>query len=272
MTEGNKYKNNFIKLSKKILSDNRYKDKLPYAYNIPLIDNKNFEEGYINASMMNGGPSEKDKNLFIATQGPLKKTIEKFWKLVIQKGIPLIVMLCQVKEDLRVKCEIYWPESEEEQIIIESMDMVIKLTKETEIYDGLIKREFKLYKDQKEIREITQIQMKNWPDHNIPKNKTGLRIIIDYIDKVKSYGNIIIHCSAGSGRTGCLIAIYNIYQCFILLKQINEELQRNIKPFFSVFNICRKLREQRQGMISNYQQYKFVYEYSAELAKDLFFN
>jgi protein tyrosine phosphatase len=152
------------------------------------------------------------------------------------------------------------------------MDMTIKLIIETEIYECLIQRVFKIYKDQKEIREITQIQMKNWPDHSVPKDKNGLKMIIDNIDKIKKLGNIIIHCSAGLGRTGCLIAIYNIYQSFILLKQINEELQRNIKPFFSVFNICRKLREQRQGMISNYQQYRFIYEYSAELAKVLFFD
>lgn len=61
------------------------------------------EETYINASYLNGGPHEQDKSMFIATQGPLRKTIGKFWKLVIQKGVYLIIMLCLEKEDMRVR-------------------------------------------------------------------------------------------------------------------------------------------------------------------------
>jgi protein tyrosine phosphatase len=77
------------------------------SYNNPLIigedsTNFNIEESYINASCLDGGPLERDKGMFIATQGPLKKTIRKFWKLVIQKGVSLIIMLCREQEDLRV--------------------------------------------------------------------------------------------------------------------------------------------------------------------------
>lgn len=218
---------------------------------------------------MNGGPLDKDKGLFIATQGPLKNTIAKFWKLVIQKGVSLIVMLCKEREDLRTKCETYWPTSEDNPV--EVLDMLITFSKEVEVQEGLFIRTFKLYKEQKEIREIIQIQMTTWPDHQSPTDASALKIIIDHIDKIKLLGPIVVHCSAGNGRTGCMIAIYNIYQCLILLKQINEEMQQSIKPFFSVFNICRKLREQRQGMISSSEQYKFVYEYSASLSKELFF-
>lgn len=62
----------------------------------------NFEESYINASCLDGGPLDRDKGMFIATQGPLKKTIKKFWKLVLQKGVSMIIMLCKEIEDLRV--------------------------------------------------------------------------------------------------------------------------------------------------------------------------
>lgn len=136
---------------------------------------------------------------------------------------------------------------------------------------GIVIRTIKIYKDQLELREIKHLQLTNWPDHMIPSNDKSINYIIDFIDIGKNFGPIIVHCSAGNGRTGTLIAIYNIYQCLNLIKQINIEYQQTIKPFFSVFNICRKLREQRQGMITSCDQYKYIYEYCALFVKNNFF-
>ena len=66
---------------------------------------QNLEENYINASCLDGGPLEGDKGMFIATQGPIKKKIFKFWKLVLQKGVVTVIMLCREIEDLRVRFE-----------------------------------------------------------------------------------------------------------------------------------------------------------------------
>lgn len=95
--------------------------------------------------------------------------------------------------------------------------------------------------------------------------------LIEFVDNGKLLGHVIVHCSGGNGRTGCFIAIYNLVQCLRLLKEINQQQQQNIKPFFSVFNICRKLREQRSGTISTSIQYKFVYEFTASYSQKLFF-
>ena len=111
-----------IQISKSIINgNNRYNDMLPckiminfylyylVSYNNPLLigeNNSNIDDSYINASYLDGGPLERDRGMFIATQGPLKKTIQKFWKLVLQKGVSLIFMLCREVEDLRVsKCK-----------------------------------------------------------------------------------------------------------------------------------------------------------------------
>lgn len=153
---------------------------------------------------------------------------------------------------------------------IQVEDYSIIFSKEIEPQEGLIIRTFKIYKDQKEIREIHQIHLKTWPDHQAPQNKHSVKYIIEQVDLKRGYGPVIVHCSAGNGRTGCFIAIYCIYQCFKLLKEINQELQQTIRPFFSIFNICRKLREQRQGMISSYDQYKFLYDYTGEMALEFF--
>jgi len=276
ITEDEKHKQNLIQISRTIINgNNRYGDILPFSYNTPLLNNEGsneltVEDSYINASCLDGGPLEKDKGMFIATQGPLKKTIKKFWKLVLQKGISTIIMLCREIEDLRRKCERYWPETTNTPMILE--DLSIILEKETIMYEHLIIRSFKIYKDQKEIREVTQIQIENWPDHLPPINPSLIYFLLDFVDKGKNLGPVIVHCSAGNGRTGCFIALYNIIQCLKLLKEINQELQQTVKPFFSVFNICRKLREQRQGIISSAEQYKFVYEFAAGYSQKLFFN
>lgn len=164
----------------------------------------------------------------------------------------------------------YWPESLNTSMDLDEIS--ITMEKESVLYDHIFIRTFKIYKDQKEVREVTQVQLDNWPDHMAPLNSSLLYILIDFVDKGKSLGPVVVHCSAGNGRTGCFIATYNIVQCLKLLKEINQELQQTVKPFFSVFNICRKLREQRQGIISSSEQYKFVYEFAAEYAQKLFFN
>jgi protein tyrosine phosphatase len=46
--------------------------------------------------------NEEHKNLFIATQGPLKNTIESFWLMNINNDINLIITLSNAKEDGRV--------------------------------------------------------------------------------------------------------------------------------------------------------------------------
>lgn len=151
-------------------------------------------------------------------------------------------------------------------------DFTLTLEKEQVFHDHIIIRNIRIYKDQKSIREVTQIQITNWPDHMPPLNPSLLYILIDYVDKGKNVGPVVVHCSAGNGRTGCFIAIYNIVQCLRLLKEINEERQQTVKPFFSVFNICRKLREQRSGIISSSDQYRFVYEFAAQYSSKLFYN
>lgn len=61
-----------------------------------------------------------------------------------------------------------------------------------------------------------------------------------------------------------MIAIYNIIKSFSIVKIWNNLTQYSIKPFMSVFNIVRKLREQRYGMVSSVEQYKYIYDFCVE--------
>lgn len=134
-------------------------------------------------------------------------------------------------------------------------------------------------------RRVTQLQMMNWPDHSIPEDDAGYVTIESIVNCINDYrltytfSPILVHCrycllsnlfSAGTGRSGTLIGLYNIIRSLSIYKIINQSIeQKNIrvKPFFSVFNVVRKLREQRVGMVSSYIQYKYIYEYIVEYIK-----
>jgi protein tyrosine phosphatase len=131
---------------------------------------------------------------------------------------------------------------------------------------SLMKRTFTV-KYKGEEKNVTQIQILDWPDHNVPNSETGFKsldYIINTISEFKSCitsSPVLIHCGAGTGRTGTLIAIYNIIRSFTILKYVNLSENLKLKPFLSVFNVVRKLREKRYGMVSDLSQYTFIYEF-----------
>jgi len=92
---------------------------------------------------------------------------------------------------------------------------------------------------------------------------------------------IVVHCSAGIGRTGTFLAIYNIIEAVRALQkesgkedaQIDEEINDMIreenfekdcmstKPRISIFGSVRRLREQRWSMVKIQSQYNFIYHF-----------
>ena len=120
----------------------------------------------------------------------------------------------------------------------------------------MVKRTFKI----NELKEIVQIQILCWGDHDIPKdNLIFVKMINLLINKINDnrikYPEIpiLVHCSAGVGRTGTFIAIYQIIKCLEKIKLLNKE------PILNVFNVVRKLREQRYSMVTDTIQYKSIY-------------
>lgn len=122
-------------------------------------------------------------------------------------------------------------------------------------------------------KKLTHIQIMNWPDHSQPDEDYGYLTIEKLLTIICEYRHtfpnspVLTHCSAGTGRTGSLIAIFNLVKSLAVQKMCNEEYVPNaerISPFFSVFNVVRKLREQRMGMVSSWEQYKYIYEFIDE--------
>jgi len=268
ITEDIEHKQNFTKISNSKTKLNRHNDILPYKYNNVTTNNDNNINinNYINASYIEG-PLKEDKKLFIATQGPLSGTIFSFWKMIISHNINLIIMLSNVIEEGREKSECYWPCNKDKNLILNndndnekkdiSEKIILKLENEEILENNcLVKRTFKI----NELKEIVQIQILCWGDHDIPKdNLIFVKMINLLINKINDnrikYPEIpiLVHCSAGVGRTGTFIAIYQIIKCLEKIKLLNKE------PILNVFNVVRKLREQRYSMVTDTIQYKSIY-------------
>ena len=261
ITEDETHKKNFIKIGNKGAKINRHNDILPYIYNaVPLdlnISEKNLDN-YINASYIDD-PIIKNSKLFIATQGPLKETIPSFWKMIYNHKTKLVIMLSSNLEEIDGRSAIYWPKNKEEILNFQENNLSIKFMSQDEIIkDALIIKKFKINDD----LEIKQIHIICWPDHGMPKNQSlAIEIVdtmINYIKIERGSENkapIVVHCSAGVGRTGTVIATSVIILCLEYLKKLNKPLIMN------VFNVVRKLREQRYSLVTDTDQYKFIYDY-----------
>ena len=125
-------------------------------------------------------------------------------------------------------------------------------------------------RNENDFRTVNQIQVINWPDHSEPEKERGYSTIEQVLMLMQENiccnpkSPILLHCSGGIGRTGTMIAIYNIIKSFSIVKIWNNLTQYSLKPFMSVFNTVRKLREQRYGMVSSMEQYKYIYDFCIE--------
>ena len=267
ITEDETHKNNFIKIGNKGAKINRHNDILPYIYNaVPLdltISEKNLDN-YINASYIDD-PIIKESKLFIATQGPLKETIPSFWKMIYNHKTKLVIMLSSNLEEIDGRSAIYWPKSKEILNFQENNLTVEFISQDEIIEDALLIKKFKINND----LEVKQIHIICWPDHGMPKNQNLTIEIVDtminYIKIERGSENkapIVVHCSAGVGRTGTVIATYVIILCLEYLNKLKKPLIMN------VFNVVRKLREQRYSLVTDTDQYKFIYDYCLHWIKN----
>ena len=254
ITNDSEHRNNLVDNSPEIKTKNRYQEIRPFNFNkVELKNNK-----YLNASYIDGPFENIDNKLFIAMQNPLPEDFELFWEMILEKNIQLIVLLSGNFEEERMKIESYWPE---EGLSLQFNSIKIELEKKEIFINNFAgTRQFKVIKGDK-IHEVSQVYVQCWDENNIPSDIPSLifNYIIMEMEKVDKKNPILIHSLGGSGRVGTVIAIYNIYRCILAQKKKNVN-----EPIINIFNVIRILREQRIGMVSSANQYRYILKYCLE--------
>ncbi|XP_043933170.1 tyrosine-protein phosphatase non-receptor type 9 isoform X1 [Protopterus annectens] len=248
------------------LEKNRYGDVLCLDQTrVKLKHHRNERSDYINASFMDG---YKQKNAYIGTQGPLENTYNDFWRMIWEQNVLVIVMTTRTDEGGRKKCGQYWPlgqhtKSQYGNLIVTNLNVTSfrhynKTTLEMQSTETL------------ERRQVTHFQYLSWPDYGVPSSAAAL---IDFLGAVKNQqwqsvrtlghrwrGHsggppIVVHCSAGIGRTGTLCSLD------ICLSQLQDVGTLN------VYQTVRRMRTQRAFSIQTSEQYYFCYMAIIEYAQ-----
>lgn len=230
------------------LNKNRYVDILPYDYNRVELSEINGDAGsnYINASYIDGF---KEPRKYIAAQGPRDETVDDFWRMIWEQKATVIVMVTRCEEGNRNKCAEYWPSMEERAR--EYGDVMVKIHEYKRCPDYIIQKFNITNKREKATgREVTQIQFTSWPDHGVPEDPHLLLKLRRRVNAFSNFfsGPILVHCSAGVGRTGTYIGI----------DAMLEGLEAEGKV--DVYGYVVKLRRQRCLMVQVEAQYILIHQ------------
>jgi len=232
-----------------ILKKNRWANILPYDDTRVVLTTIPGVEGsdYINANWISD--LQGSNRAYICTQGPVQNTIGDFWRMTFEYRVSVIVMLTRLIEDDKEKCVKYWPN---ESQIYDNIIEVILLSEEKS--PTIITRKMKMRMNNEE-RECTQIQFTAWPDHGLPSPEEDYIALSDKSDEANlGHGPIVVHCSAGVGRSGTFCTVHS-YIHFLR----DHVKNNNVLPPMSIANAVISLRKERSGMVQTTDQYEFCY-------------
>ncbi|KAI8380441.1 protein-tyrosine phosphatase-like protein [Choanephora cucurbitarum] len=216
---------------------------------------------------------------YICTQGPLPTTFGAFWKMIWDQESFVIVMLTQELEMNKMKCHRYWPsvvdvpqdydaftvtlKSEYKQAVVNIND------KRERIYDGLdeeciIIRTIHIKHNVSDIeRTITHLQYTGWTDFGVPDYPIGILQLVSEADEAYARyqtdslgsGPMIVHCSAGCGRSGTFCVIDTMIQRLWHDKDVYTSSTQD-----KLWETIYRFREQRMSMVQTHRQFVFCYE------------
>ncbi|XP_040191411.1 receptor-type tyrosine-protein phosphatase alpha isoform X1 [Rana temporaria] len=227
------------------MKKNRVLQIIPYEFNRVIIPVKRGEENtdYVNASFIDG---YRQKDSYIASQGPLRHTMEDFWRMIWEWKSCSIVMLTELEERGQEKCVQYWPS----EGTMSFGDITMELKKEEECESYTVRDLLVTNTRENKARQIRQFHFHGWPEVGIPTDGKGMINIIAAVQKQQQQsGNhpITVHCSAGAGRTGTFCALSTV------LERVKAE------GILDVFQTVKSLRLQRPHMVQTLEQYEFCY-------------
>ncbi|XP_029928892.1 tyrosine-protein phosphatase non-receptor type 6 isoform X2 [Myripristis murdjan] len=237
-------------------SKNRYKNILPFNDTRVILQDADpniVGSDYINANYVQNTISEAgDQKVYIATQGCLATTVNDFWQMVWQENTRVIVMTTREVEKGRNKCVPYWPDEDSSK---EVGPYVVTSKSERDASDYKVRiLEIAPLNESKSSRVIWHYQYLSWPDHGVPQEPGGVLSFLTQVNskqaEFRDVGPMIIHCSAGIGRTGTFVVID------MILETIDAQ---GLECDIDIQKCIQMVREQRSGMVQTEAQYKFIY-------------
>jgi len=230
--------------------NNRYANILPYDHSRVTVSRENNDPltEYINANYIDGYGNKPRS--YIAAQGPKDITLIAFWKMLWENKVPIIIMVTNCEEKGRPKCVRYWPEKIRQEMYVGKI--CLTLTSEEEFAEYLIRTI--TVQNGSEMRIMRQFHFIAWPDHGVPETTLTT---INILRKARLYrqranGPMVIHCSAGVGRTGTLLAIDVNMDYFAKHNAID------------VVGVMNHMRRQRSTMVQTEDQFVFIYQALAD--------
>ncbi|XP_052807952.1 phosphatidylinositol phosphatase PTPRQ-like isoform X3 [Mya arenaria] len=242
---------------------NRWVNILPFDHsrvNLQQLDDDDPESDYINANYMPGFHHQRE---FIATQGPLPGTIDDFWRMVWEQNVMVIVMLTQCKEGNRVKCEMYWPDTVQEAK--QYGDVVVNPTSITNMNKFNINIfDISHASDLTKTRKVLQFHYLDFMDFTAA---VEVEHFIEFVRTVRGHvphdmtSPMVIHCSAGVGRTGSYIAIDHLQEYLNSPKFSSDD-------HINIFDMVMEMREQRVNMVQTEAQYILIHDCFERMLED----
>ncbi|XP_072904508.1 receptor-type tyrosine-protein phosphatase delta-like isoform X22 [Hemitrygon akajei] len=224
---------------------NRYANVIAYDHSRVLLSAIDGIPGsdYSNSNYIDG---YRKQNAYIATQGPLPETFGDFWRMIWEQRSAIVVMMTKLEERSRVKCDQYWPSRGTETLGL--IQVTLQDTVELATYCVRTLTLDKIGSSEK--REVRQFQFTAWPDHGVPEHPTPF---LAFLRRVKACnppdaGPMVVHCSAGVGRTGCFIVID------AMLERIKHE------KTVDIYGHVTLMRSQRNYMVQTEDQYIFIHD------------
>ncbi|KAH9582119.1 PTP type protein phosphatase [Trypanosoma melophagium] len=205
---------------------------------------------YINGNLIDLGLS----HTFVACQAPLPHGIQDFLTVIYEKKISLVIMLTKLNEGGIAKADCYWPK-ESESFISAPGSIGIKVSTdpqkpyEVDTKLKITRRYLTLQRSDEPPHKVLQVQYTGWPDHGVPLSNASFEILLKIIKEAPTDVPVVVHCSAGIGRTGTLIGTYGVL----------SHLENGTLNDKTVYDVVSTMKMQRFGMVQRLEQYIVIY-------------